>query len=504
MEWWLQQPESWLFRASGSAQRNSDPFRLDIGEFAYYRSHLERRAGRWGKQHHSALVVGYGSVSGPVLCVLLASVVAAIPMQRMPAFSLLFILAIAYSVLSGGVLAGTASSAISLAFALFYYATPGAPLRYGPGNLERLVIFTLSMPLVVATLGSLRVRLDNLFVRERGLRKEAESERTRVVGILESITDGFFAVDRQWRYTYVNRLAEQMVGQARSELLGKLVWEAFPALAGTAWDREYHRAAAEQVPVHFEAFYPPLDTWFETYAYPSAEGLTIYIRSINERKHADQVLRTRTCQQAAVAGLGQTALLGGDLRSLMERAVQTLASTLDVELVKILELVPDGNELVMRAGVGWKGGVEHRVAAGEGSQAGYTLARDEPVIVEDLAQETRFQGPRLLLDHGVVSGMSVIIRGHDRPFGILSVHTKTRRTFTDDDVHFLQAVANVLAAAIERKRSEDSLGESEERFRQLAQNVREVFYIMTVEPAQVLYVSPAYESILGSPVLEPV
>ena len=78
------------------------------------------------------------------------------------------------------------------------------------------------------------------------------------------------------------------------------------------------------------------------------------------------------------------------------------------------------------------------------------------MIVEDLRSETRFDGPPLLHEHRVVSGMSVIIGSSERPFGVLGAHTKKRRAFTEDDLNFLQAVANVLAAAIERERAEET------------------------------------------------
>ncbi|MBI4736936.1 MAG: GAF domain-containing protein, partial [candidate division NC10 bacterium] len=164
-------------------------------------------------------------------------------------------------------------------------------------------------------------------------------------------------------------------------------------------------------------------------------------------------------QQAVVAELGQRALGGLDLSTLLDDAVVQIARTVHVEYCKVLEFLPGGNALLLRAGVGWKDGcVGHAtVGVGTDSQAGYTLLCKEPVIVEDLRTETRFSGPSLLHDHGVVSGLSVIIDGHDQPFGILGAHTTRRRTFTRDDTHFLQAIANVLTAAIERARAEDAL-----------------------------------------------
>jgi PAS domain S-box-containing protein len=172
---------------------------------------------------------------------------------------------------------------------------------------------------------------------------------------------------------------------------------------------------------------------------------------------SELVVRARARQQAAVAELGQRALGSTDLQQLMEDAVGLVAEVLDVEYSKVLELLPDAEELMLRAGVGWDEGLVGRatVGAGRDTQAGYTLLSEEPVICEDLRSEERFRGHRLLHEHGVRSGMTVIIRPEGRSFGILGTHTRERRVFTEDDANFLRAVANVLAAAIERKRAEE-------------------------------------------------
>ena len=194
---------------------------------------------------------------------------------------------------------------------------------------------------------------------------------------------------------------------------------------------------------------------------------------MQEAKLDQEKLRVRERQQAAVAELGQRALGGLDLQSLMNEAAHLLAEALEVEIAKVLELLPGGEALLLRAGVGWKDGVvgQATVGADRNSQAGYTLASQEPVIVEDLREETRFDRPPLLVEHGIVSGMSVIVHGEGRPFGVLGVHSTRRRTFTIDDVHFLQAVSNVLASAIERKRIEGELERSRDELRAILEGV---------------------------------
>ena len=122
-----------------------------------------------------------------------------------------------------------------------------------------------------------------------------QEQRTRT--ILESITDAFFGLGRDWRFTYVNRQAEVLLGRTRDDLLGKNIWEEFAPAVGTDFDRSYRRAVAENVTVTFEAFYPPHDRWYEVHAYPSPDGLSVYFRDVGERKRAEIALRE---QRAAV------------------------------------------------------------------------------------------------------------------------------------------------------------------------------------------------------------
>jgi PAS domain S-box-containing protein len=224
---------------------------------------------------------------------------------------------------------------------------------------------------------------------------------------------------------------------------------------------------------------------------------------VGQRKNAEATLRrreaeltTKTRQQAVVADLGQRALAEGDLDALMREAVGIVAATLKADFCKVLELLPDGEALRLRAGTGWREGLigQATVGAGTDSQAGYTLLTDEPVIVADLSTETRFDGPPLLHEHGVVSGLSVIIRGRDKPFGVLGAHTRERRDFTSDDALFLRSVANVLAAAIERQRFEAEV--REDRFRALVEHGSDMISLTDATGVR-RYASPAYGRVLG-------
>ncbi|TMC46838.1 MAG: GAF domain-containing protein [Chloroflexi bacterium] len=167
-------------------------------------------------------------------------------------------------------------------------------------------------------------------------------------------------------------------------------------------------------------------------------------------------LRARTRQQAAVAALGNEALAGTDEAVLLADATRRVTDTLRVEFSAVLELLPGGAALLLRAGMGWPPGLIGRATLGAGreSHAGYAIETNQPVVISDLPSETRFRPPQLLREHSVLSGLSVLILGDGTPYGVLGAYTRARRRFTDEHVQFLQAVANVIALARRRRREE--------------------------------------------------
>jgi PAS domain S-box-containing protein len=126
-------------------------------------------------------------------------------------------------------------------------------------------------------------------------RKRAEEESRdlaqRLVSTLESLNEGFYTLDPDWRVTYVNAEAERMAGRSRAELLGKNIWTEFPEIVGTITQREFERAMRERVAVHFEMHSPPLGVRFENRAYPAAHGLAVYTRDITHEHQSRDALR---------------------------------------------------------------------------------------------------------------------------------------------------------------------------------------------------------------------
>jgi PAS domain S-box-containing protein len=118
----------------------------------------------------------------------------------------------------------------------------------------------------------------------------------RSVPIVDRVTDAFFALDTGFRFTYLNERAETLLKRSRAELIGRVMWDEFPQTVETQFPEGFHRAMDEQVPVSFEIYHAPLETWFEARAYPSETGLSVYMRDVSERKAQETTL----AQHAAV------------------------------------------------------------------------------------------------------------------------------------------------------------------------------------------------------------
>lgn len=188
--------------------------------------------------------------------------------------------------------------------------------------------------------------------------------------------------------------------------------------------------------------------------------LTGVRQDVTNRVRDERELAARLLQQKAIERLGSFALSEERFQIVLERAVETVAEVLGAPMAKILQFADSADHLVLKAGVGWRGGLVGVAAVGADmeSQAGFTLMSPEPVVVRDMATETRFSGPKLLLDHGVRSGASVVIPGPGpgpRPFGVLGVHDSALRDFTDGDVEFLVSVSNIVANAARQKAAHD-------------------------------------------------
>jgi PAS domain S-box-containing protein len=156
------------------------------------------------------------------------------------------------------------------------------PESRGGGMVERYWA-PVNAPVLSADGGLLCIlhRVEDVTARVR------EEQELRATEILESIAEGFFTLDTDWRFSYVNRAAQRILESHAKELVGKVIWDVYPGLEGSDFESTYRRVMAEHEPATFTAFYPGHGRWYEASVYPAPGGIAVYFRNVTERKEAE-------------------------------------------------------------------------------------------------------------------------------------------------------------------------------------------------------------------------
>ncbi len=134
-------------------------------------------------------------------------------------------------------------------------------------------------------------KLKRAQLRHQQVEAKLRSTDEQIVNFLEGMSDAFFALDPQWRFTYVNYKAAQFLQREPEELFGKNFWEEYPDLVNSVFYKESHEAVSKQVGVTFDKYYHPLKVWLEVRAFPSHDGLSVFFHDITKRKQMESALR---------------------------------------------------------------------------------------------------------------------------------------------------------------------------------------------------------------------
>jgi serine phosphatase RsbU (regulator of sigma subunit)/PAS domain-containing protein len=284
-----------------------------------------------------------------------------------------------------------------------------------------------------------------------------------VIRVLEAMPAGFYSLDREWRFTHVNAAAERLLQRSREDLLGQVIWEAFPAAVGSEFEESYRRAAASGQPVSFHAHYPaPLNGWYELRAWPSPEGVSVYFIEVTDALLAEQRAQRSAHRLAFVAQLSRE--LAGTLSSqvvterLPRLAVPVLADACIVSLV--------GDHGRPSAVGSW-----HAEPALRPLLARYARARLEelPGIAPiaralDTGRQVRLSGeeavgllapgeaPDLLRQLAPASVVTVPMQARGRTRGLLTLLYSPGRPPADDDLDLAQDVADRAGLALDNAR----------------------------------------------------
>ena len=138
---------------------------------------------------------------------------------------------------------------------------------------------------------SLKTKFDSISDKNQSNENQIDTINEKLTTSLENMSDAFVAINKDWKYTFVNQKASQLFGQHREELIGKNAWMLFPEIIGTPFYKAYYKAMKTKKDVIIEDFYIPWDRWFENRIIPTKEGIVVFIQDITERKLAEKKLQ---------------------------------------------------------------------------------------------------------------------------------------------------------------------------------------------------------------------
>ncbi|MGM0576473.1 MAG: PAS domain S-box protein [Myxococcota bacterium] len=350
----------------------------------------------------------------------------------------------------------------------------------------------------------LLVLVDDLTEEER-LREEARASELRFREVVEHATDAIVLADGSGTVTYFNAAAEDLFGYRRDEMLGVSASRLVPRGLREAHERGIRRyskgpARPRRITRQLEGLRKdgsrvPVECTVSAIHHDGDTVVTAILRDVTERRRAEEALRARARQQEIVAALGQRALTGDPPEALFQAAVDRVSSVYDGTPCLLHAVRDDGGAPALRATAGVDAGTADAAVAREDGQAAFTLQSAGPVLVQDLATERRFSSPRSLLEAGVTGSLAVPVRGVSGSWGVLCAYARDGRRFTEDDVHFLQSVANVLGSAVARRTTQRELRRSERSFRTLIEQLPDAIAVIRGE--RFVYVNEALVRQMG-------
>ncbi|MGI8812106.1 MAG: PAS domain S-box protein [Pyrinomonadaceae bacterium] len=343
-------------------------------------------------------------------------------------------------------------------------------------------------------LGFAKIARDETHIK---LTEDALVESTRrISNVLESISDAFYILDPDWKFTYINRQAELLLERETAELIGKTVWNEFPEAVESAFFHQFHRATSEHVTVTFEEYYQPLQSWFEVRAYPSTDGLSVYFRNISDRKQIEASRLERSRIDALVTGVASALVQNEPLGALLYQCVELLVENPDVAFARIwtYNRPEEMLELVASAGLYTHlDGPHSRVPLGK-YKIGEIAAERVPHKTNDVPNDPRVSDKAWAIREGMRSFAGYPLVVGERLVGVIAVFGKIEMSRATIDT--LASVSNAIAGAIDRKQIEESLLQSEQQYRIVAETAHDAI-ISIDESSTILFINRSCERIFG-------
>lgn len=286
--------------------------------------------------------------------------------------------------------------------------------------------------------------------------------------LLDRMTDAFFALDTDWRFTYLNETAEDVLDRSAAELLGTTVWETFPEAIDTPFETRYKEAMQTQEPVTFEEYYAELDAWFDVRAYPSPSGLSVYFYDITDRKRQREALahREETLRQMHNIIADRERSFDEQVRDLLalgrselKTAYGTLSEIRGDEY--IFEIV-DANDDSIEAG---------DIVPLSATNCEIAASNERTLVLGDVARDAPEETDRAgYTEWGIACYIGAPVYVGNKVYGTFCFYDTEPRTgqFSDWEVALVDLMSRWVTYELERQRTNDRLERQNERLESFA------------------------------------
>ncbi|MES2003951.1 MAG: PAS domain S-box protein [Bacteroidota bacterium] len=338
-------------------------------------------------------------------------------------------------------------------------------------------------------------RLTALLDETKSLHQKEEDSRILMESVLDSITDGFFIVDRNWQVIFWNKAAEMILGKSEQELIGKNVWEAFPDLAFLRQHMNYKALFHENKSIRFREYFPQYKVWADVSAYPSEKNISVYFKDVTEVKN----LRTQEWLEREV--LEMNARPDSILEQTIEFYLREIQNMHDGMLCSVQRL--KGNRLynwsAPEVSQKYLSAIEG-IEMGEGVGCCGTAAfRKEKVIVSDIETDPLWQNfLNLAREEGLKACWSFpLINSHQDVLGTFAIYYKKIKSPTHEEESTMERAKNLLLIIIENKIAVEAVKSSNRNYDMVAMATNDAIWDWDVYTNEVVRTGQGLKVLFG-------